>query len=157
MLIDQRLAAVGTANLDNRSFRLNFEITAFSTDRKFVDEVRPCWPRISTMPGKLEEDSPESRILVPGRVPCGEVARADPMKTKRPDAMNGRALGKTHRTATLARSGRWRTMFASILRQWSKLVRLLSSSALRVKEPHCTMVSSTLRRPHRFMISLVGL
>ncbi len=39
MLIDTRLAAVGTANLDNRSFRLNFEITAFSTDRKFVDEV----------------------------------------------------------------------------------------------------------------------
>ncbi len=39
MLIDERLAAVGTANLDNRSFRLNFEITAFSTDRKFVSEV----------------------------------------------------------------------------------------------------------------------
>ncbi len=39
MLIDNRLAAVGTANLDNRSFRLNFEITAFSSDRKFVEEV----------------------------------------------------------------------------------------------------------------------
>jgi cardiolipin synthase len=39
MLIDNRLAAVGTANLDNRSFRLNFEITGFSSDRKFVDEV----------------------------------------------------------------------------------------------------------------------
>ncbi len=39
MLIDERLAAVGTANLDNRSFRLNFEITAFSTDSKFVREV----------------------------------------------------------------------------------------------------------------------
>jgi cardiolipin synthase len=39
MLIDERLAAVGTANLDNRSFRLNFEITAFSPDRGFVDEV----------------------------------------------------------------------------------------------------------------------
>ncbi|GAA5122583.1 cardiolipin synthase [Luteolibacter yonseiensis] len=39
MLIDRRLAAVGTANLDNRSFRLNFEITGFSTDRKFVSEV----------------------------------------------------------------------------------------------------------------------
>ncbi|MCU0753102.1 MAG: cardiolipin synthase [Akkermansiaceae bacterium] len=39
MLIDRRLAAVGTANLDNRSFRLNFEITAFSTDRSFVHEV----------------------------------------------------------------------------------------------------------------------
>lgn len=39
MLIDDRLAAVGTANLDNRSFRLNFEITAFSPDPAFVDEV----------------------------------------------------------------------------------------------------------------------
>lgn len=39
MLIDGRLAAVGTANLDNRSFRLNFEITAFSADQKFVREV----------------------------------------------------------------------------------------------------------------------
>lgn len=39
MLIDQRLAAVGTANLDNRSFRLNFEITAFSTDRHFVHQI----------------------------------------------------------------------------------------------------------------------
>ena len=39
MLIDDRLAAVGTANLDNRSFRLNFEITAFSTDPVFVASV----------------------------------------------------------------------------------------------------------------------
>lgn len=40
LLIDDRLAAVGTANLDNRSFRLNFEITGFSNDAKFVTEVR---------------------------------------------------------------------------------------------------------------------
>jgi cardiolipin synthase len=39
MLIDKRLAAVGTANLDNRSFRLNFEITAFSTDNAFVHQI----------------------------------------------------------------------------------------------------------------------
>ncbi|HEX5790638.1 MAG TPA: cardiolipin synthase [Luteolibacter sp.] len=39
MLIDDRLAAVGTANLDNRSFRLNFEITAFSTSADFVERV----------------------------------------------------------------------------------------------------------------------
>jgi len=39
MLIDDRLAAVGTANLDNRSFRLNFEITAFCADNAFIDEV----------------------------------------------------------------------------------------------------------------------
>jgi cardiolipin synthase len=40
MLIDERMATVGTANLDNRSFRLNFEITAFVSDGKFIEEVR---------------------------------------------------------------------------------------------------------------------
>jgi len=40
MLIDGRMATVGTANLDNRSFRLNFEITAFCSDAKFIREVR---------------------------------------------------------------------------------------------------------------------
>ncbi|HEY1120017.1 MAG TPA: cardiolipin synthase [Haloferula sp.] len=38
MLSDQ-LACVGTANLDNRSFRLNFEISALSSDPAFADEV----------------------------------------------------------------------------------------------------------------------
>jgi cardiolipin synthase A/B len=39
ILIDSRLAAIGTANLDNRSFRLNFEITGFSSDAAFVKSV----------------------------------------------------------------------------------------------------------------------
>lgn len=39
MLIDSRMSAVGTANLDNRSFRLNFEVTAFVSDTKFISEV----------------------------------------------------------------------------------------------------------------------
>ncbi|WP_292658478.1 cardiolipin synthase [Nitratifractor sp.] len=39
MLIDDQLATVGTANFDNRSFRLNFEITAIVEDRKFAAEV----------------------------------------------------------------------------------------------------------------------
>lgn len=39
MLIDSRMATVGTANLDNRSFRLNFEITAFVPDPDFVQQV----------------------------------------------------------------------------------------------------------------------
>jgi cardiolipin synthase A/B len=39
MLIDQRMATVGTANLDNRSFRLNFEVTAFVSDQDFIREV----------------------------------------------------------------------------------------------------------------------
>lgn len=39
MLVDDRYAFIGTANLDNRSFRLNFELTAVSTDARFVTEV----------------------------------------------------------------------------------------------------------------------
>ncbi len=39
ILIDDAAAAVGTVNLDNRSFRLNFEITAFLPDRGFAAEV----------------------------------------------------------------------------------------------------------------------
>jgi cardiolipin synthase A/B len=39
MLVDDDLAAVGTANLDNRSMRLNFELTVFFADRAFVAEI----------------------------------------------------------------------------------------------------------------------
>jgi len=38
-LIDDRVATVGTANFDNRSFRLNFEITVVVADESFVTEV----------------------------------------------------------------------------------------------------------------------
>jgi cardiolipin synthase len=37
--MDDDLAGVGTANFDNRSFRLNFEITALVEDRTFASEV----------------------------------------------------------------------------------------------------------------------
>ena len=33
-------ATVGTANFDNRSFRLNFEITAAVSDAEFVSQVK---------------------------------------------------------------------------------------------------------------------
>ena len=39
MLVDHRVAGIGTANLDNRSFRLNFEITLLFIDRGCVDDV----------------------------------------------------------------------------------------------------------------------
>jgi cardiolipin synthase len=32
-------AAIGSANLDNRSFRLNFEIMVLTVDRGFAEEV----------------------------------------------------------------------------------------------------------------------
>jgi cardiolipin synthase len=39
ILIDSEAAAVGSANLDNRSFRLNFEITVLTLDRRFAAAV----------------------------------------------------------------------------------------------------------------------
>ena len=40
MLVDNSVAAIGTANLDNRSFRLNFEITAvIARNSVFLEEV----------------------------------------------------------------------------------------------------------------------
>jgi len=39
MLIDDTVATVGTANFDNRSFRLNFEITAIVGDTDFASQV----------------------------------------------------------------------------------------------------------------------
>jgi cardiolipin synthase len=39
MLIDDNMAAVGTANFDNRSFRLNFEVTAIIADEAFAAEM----------------------------------------------------------------------------------------------------------------------
>lgn len=39
MLIDDHSATVGSANLDNRSFRLNFEITLLTVDKVFAAQV----------------------------------------------------------------------------------------------------------------------
>lgn len=39
MLIDEEIATVGTANFDNRSFRLNFEITCIVKDKLFTSQI----------------------------------------------------------------------------------------------------------------------
>jgi cardiolipin synthase len=52
LLVDDRWAAVGTANLDNRSFRLNFEITVLVEDRGFAAEAAKMF----------EDDFAECRI-----------------------------------------------------------------------------------------------
>lgn len=39
MLVDDQFASVGTANMDNRSFRLNFEVTVVFADQGFANEV----------------------------------------------------------------------------------------------------------------------
>ena len=39
LLVDDDYGAVGTANFDNRSFRLNFEVTCLVNDAGFCREV----------------------------------------------------------------------------------------------------------------------
>ena len=39
VLVDDEIAAVGSANLDNRSFRLNFEVMVLTADTVFADSV----------------------------------------------------------------------------------------------------------------------
>jgi cardiolipin synthase len=56
MLIDRSFATIGTANFDNRSFRLNFEITALVADGDFAGEVERM----------LENDFAKSRLMDPG-------------------------------------------------------------------------------------------
>ncbi|GAB3370968.1 cardiolipin synthase [Spongiibacter taiwanensis] len=58
LLVDNDLAMVGTANLDNRSFRLNFEICALFRDREFAAE----------MEAMLTEDLGACRQLLPREV-----------------------------------------------------------------------------------------
>lgn len=58
ILIDDDFAAVGTANLDNRSFRLNFEITAAVANRDFATEIEQM----------LEADFAESREMEVGEL-----------------------------------------------------------------------------------------
>jgi cardiolipin synthase len=37
--VDDTVAIVGTANLDNRSFRLNFEVAGAFYDKEFIDKL----------------------------------------------------------------------------------------------------------------------
>ncbi|GGO78998.1 cardiolipin synthase A [Marinobacterium nitratireducens] len=53
LLVDDELASIGTANLDNRSFRLNFEISILNRNRQFAGEVAAM----------LREDFLQSRQL----------------------------------------------------------------------------------------------
>jgi cardiolipin synthase len=56
MLIDGDVVTVGTANFDNRSFRLNFEITAAIADPSFTFKVERMF----------EDDFRRSRLMEPG-------------------------------------------------------------------------------------------
>jgi len=57
MLIDDSVSTVGTANFDNRSFRLNFEVTALIADEKFASEMETMF----------EQDFAHAQVLEPSR------------------------------------------------------------------------------------------
>ncbi|CAN5868074.1 cardiolipin synthase [soil metagenome] len=58
VLVDDEYCTVGTANFDNRSFRLNFEITMAFADRDFASQI-------ATM---LEHDMTSARQVRPGEL-----------------------------------------------------------------------------------------
>ena len=39
VLIDSELTVIGSTNIDNRSFLLNFELSVFSTDKKLIRQT----------------------------------------------------------------------------------------------------------------------
>ncbi|WP_207001148.1 cardiolipin synthase [Trinickia mobilis] len=55
VLIDSVAAAIGSANLDNRSFRLNFEIMVLTIDRAFADEVEKMLARDLTVAFEVDQ------------------------------------------------------------------------------------------------------
>ncbi|MFA9420145.1 MAG: cardiolipin synthase [Gammaproteobacteria bacterium] len=55
MLVDDEFSTVGTPNFDNRSFRLNFEVTALIADKNFASEMQTMF----------EQDFAHSEIINP--------------------------------------------------------------------------------------------
>ena len=63
LLVDDSFAAVGTANFDNRSFRLNFEITLAVSGRRFALEVAKMFESDFAESVLVGRDDYESRPL----------------------------------------------------------------------------------------------
>ncbi|MGV3533905.1 MAG: phospholipase D-like domain-containing protein, partial [Chthoniobacteraceae bacterium] len=69
LLIDERYSTIGTANFDNRSFRLNFEITMGISNPGFAKEVEAMLLKdfadsVQVSSKVLEEGSPWFRLKV---------------------------------------------------------------------------------------------
>ncbi|MFN3983843.1 MAG: cardiolipin synthase [Rhodocyclaceae bacterium] len=61
MLVDDQASAIGTVNLDNRSFRLNFEITAWVIDHSFAREVEAMFEADFERARRMEDDDVSAR------------------------------------------------------------------------------------------------
>jgi len=78
VLVDKHYAAVGTANLDNRSMRLNFEITAINTSESFVSEVDSMLTEDLINCRKMTEHDYEGRSIL-FRLTCRAVRLLAPL------------------------------------------------------------------------------
>ena len=57
MLVDDHTSAIGTANFDNRSFRLNFEITVLTISPEFAGEVEQMLVRDFEKSSEIDDQS----------------------------------------------------------------------------------------------------
>lgn len=78
LLVDDRYACVGTANLDNRSMRLNFEITALTTAAPFVAAVESMLTSDLAVSRRITRADYEERSLA-FRITCRALRLAAPV------------------------------------------------------------------------------
>lgn len=78
VLVDNHYAAVGTANLDNRSMRLNFEIIAVNTSEPFVSRVDAMLTEDSSHCRKMTEQDYQDRSIL-FRLTCRAVRLLAPL------------------------------------------------------------------------------
>ena len=64
ILVDDKIAGVGTVNFDNRSFRINFEITMWFTGDKMIKDVERMLRRDFSDAHKVEKSIPGSQTLI---------------------------------------------------------------------------------------------
>jgi cardiolipin synthase A/B len=64
ILIDQALAGVGTVNLDNRSFSLNFEVTVWVHQAKFIQQIAAMFDDDFAVSRVIQRQEYESRSLL---------------------------------------------------------------------------------------------
>ncbi|MBM7699483.1 cardiolipin synthase [Kurthia huakuii] len=63
VLIDDQIASVGTANVDNRSFRLNFEVNGFIYNEKITKELADMFHKDLEVCIEMTKESYEARSL----------------------------------------------------------------------------------------------
>ena len=61
MLVDDEISTVGTANFDNRSFRLNFEVTSIIVDKKFAKDMQAMFERDFAHSERIDPDELEKK------------------------------------------------------------------------------------------------